>query len=206
MGDRPPPMAETTIRPLTPDLWADFVRLFGERGVGGGCWCMFWRLGSRKEYEAGKGDGNREAMRRTVEEGPPPGLIAFDGGEPVGWCAVAPRDAYPALERSPSRRRIDDEPVWSVPCVYVARSHRGRGLSTALIEAACDWAAERGAKVIEGYPVPAKPGVSSTSYAFTGYEKTFARAGFREVVRRYPTRPVVRRAVGDGGRADGGGG
>jgi GNAT superfamily N-acetyltransferase len=178
-------------RPLTPDRWPDFVRLFGEHGVGGGCWCMGWRL-QKQQYLRQKGEPNKRAMHALVDGGCTPGLIAYLGEVPVGWCAVAPREEYLALARSPSRGPVDAEPVWSITCIYVSRSHRRRHRSSELIAAAIDHVRARGGRIVEAYPVPPKPGVSSTNYAFTGFVAMFERAGFREVARRATTRPVFR--------------
>src|SRR5688572_7083981 len=85
--------------PLTPSRWGDLVKLFGPRGACGGCWCMAWRL-PPKVWNAQKGSRNRAALRRIVAKGPPPGMLAYDGVEPVGWCAIAPRESYLHLGRS----------------------------------------------------------------------------------------------------------
>ncbi|MGH9261461.1 MAG: GNAT family N-acetyltransferase [Acidimicrobiales bacterium] len=191
----PPASRRLTVHPLTAERWPDFVRLSGERGVGGGCWCMGWRLARRRQYLRQKGDANRAAMRRIVHSGAVPGLVAYEGAEPVGWCAVAPRETYPALERSRSRRAVDGERVWSITCVYVARSHRRAGLSIELIEAAVAYVRAQGGRIVEGYPVPPKRVTASTNYAYTGFESAFEAAGFTECARRFGTRPIVRRRV-----------
>ncbi len=190
--------SETTsliqIEPLTAERWPDLERLFGQRGACGGCWCMYWRL-TRSEFEQSKGEGNRQLFRERVSQGRPEGLIAYDGERPVGWCAIAPRDEFPALDRSRILKRIDDEPVWSVVCFFVARSHRHRGISTRLLEAAVEFAKLHGATYVEGYPVdPRKPEVPPV-FAFTGLVGSFIRAGFVEVARRSETRPIMRRRI-----------
>lgn len=114
--------------PLTPDRFCHLERLFGPRGACGGCWCMWWRL-SRSQFAEGKGEGNRLALRRLVEEDEVPGLLAYAQGEPVAWCALGPREAYPALERSRVLKRVDDAAVWSVVCFFVAKPFRRRGLT-----------------------------------------------------------------------------
>jgi GNAT superfamily N-acetyltransferase len=191
-------VVKLNIHPLTLDRWPDFVRLFGENGVGGGCWCMGWRLPSRQQYLRQKGSGNKKAMHAFVKSGAVPGLLAYHEGVPIGWCSVGPREAFPALQRSPSRRAIDSEPVWSITCVYIARSYRRRRLSSRLIDAAAVYVHSQGGRIVEGYPVPPKSGVSSTSYAFTGFVEAFGRAGFNECARRSATRPVVRRHLPEG--------
>jgi GNAT superfamily N-acetyltransferase len=184
-------MPARTFHPLTEERWPDFVRLFGDRGVGGGCWCMGWRL-PKQQYLSQKGEGNKKAMRALVKGGCVPGVLAYSGTEPVGWCAVAPREDYLALQRSPSRRAVDDSAVWSISCVYVARSHRGQHLSTELIKAAVAYVQDRGGRIVEGYPVPPKRNVASTNYAFTGFVSAFEQAGFTECLRRSRTRPIMR--------------
>ncbi|MFN2431656.1 MAG: GNAT family N-acetyltransferase [Gemmatimonadota bacterium] len=148
----------------TPERWRDFARLFGERGACGGCWCMWWRR-PRSEFTRGKGDGNRRAMRRIFAAGEVPGLLAYAGGEPVGWCAVAPRERYPVLGRSRTLKPVDAEPVWSVVCFFVARPWRRSGVTVRLLDAAVEFAAERGATVVEGYPVDPRSGSLPDAFA-----------------------------------------
>jgi GNAT superfamily N-acetyltransferase len=178
---------------LTPDRWDDLARLFGPKGACGGCWCMWWRA-TPTEFRAGRSDGNRRALRALVRSGAEPGVLAYDGDEPVGWCAIAPREAYPRLGRSRVMAPVDERPVWSVTCFYVAKDHLGRGLSVALLHAAARFAAERGARIVEGYPI--EPGARQPDpFVYTGIASAFRAAGFLEVVRRSPSRPVMRRSV-----------
>jgi GNAT superfamily N-acetyltransferase len=180
------------ICPLTPARWKDLEALFGERGACGGCWCMFWRL-PRAVFERQKGSGNRQAFRRRVQKGDPPGLIAYDGRTPVGWCAVAPRAQYPALARSRILQPVDGEPVWSVSCLFVARPYRRRGVSKRLLEAAADYVRRRGGRIVEGYPVEPKEKKVADAFVWTGLASAFRQAGFHEVARRSQTRPIMRR-------------
>ena len=182
-----------TFRPARPDRWGDLEALFGERGACAGCWCMYWRLDA-KAYTAGKGAGNRAALRRIVRRGEEPGILAYADGQPVGWCAVAPREEYPRLDRSRVLARLDEKQVWSISCLFVARPWRKRGVSGALIESAVAHARSRGAKIVEGYPVdPAA--LQADAFVWTGIASAYERAGFREMERRSPTRPIMRRKV-----------
>jgi GNAT superfamily N-acetyltransferase len=177
--------------PLTPDRWADFEQLFGERGVGGGCWCMYWRL-PRAEYEAQKGAANKDAMKALVDGGETPGLLGYLDGRPVGWCSVAPRSCFVRLEKSRTLRPIDSEPVWSVSCLFVDRNHRRQGVSVALLEEAVAFVRRLGGRVVEGYPVePVKETVPAV-FAWTGLASAFLAAGFVEVARGSETRPIMR--------------
>ena len=180
------------VRPLTPELWPDFERLFGERGACGGCWCMWWRL-TRSEFDERKGEKNRRAMKRLIESGEVPGLLAYSGGVPVAWCSVAPRESFSALARSRILAPVDERPVWSVVCFFVRRDFRNRGVTVALLRAAVEYVRGRGGMIVEGYPVEPKNGVTAPVFAFTGLASAFRRAGFREVARRSPTRPIMRR-------------
>jgi len=187
--------APFVIRPLTPSRWADLETLFGPRGACAGCWCMWWRLPA-PEWKRGKGESNRRALQALVRRNVPIGVVAYRGREPAGWCAVAPRADLPRLERSRVLAPVDDTPVWSVTCFYVARPYRRGGLSTRLIEAAVKFARSRGARLVEGYPVDLRAGKSiADAWAFTGFASSFRAAGFREVERRSKTRPIMRRAL-----------
>jgi len=179
---------ELAVRPLTPDLWPALEDLFGPRGACNGCWCMHWRIGSA--YHKRPRDMNKAEFRRIVEQGPPPGLLAFDGDLAVGWCQLTPRDALPWLEHDWRFKRVDDLPVWCLSCFYVRRSHRRRGITSALIREAVKVARQAGAPALEGYPRDNTE--EAPNYAFTGYASTFARAGFRIVAAHTPSRPIMR--------------
>jgi GNAT superfamily N-acetyltransferase len=182
-----------TFHPATPDRWPDVERLFGASGACGGCWCRFWKQDDA-EYRAGKGPANRAALRRSVTSGEVPGILAYAGDDPVGWAAVEPRSAYRRLARSRNLTPVDDQPVWSVPCFFVARGSRGKGVAAALLAAAAAHARRRGARVLEGYPIDSRARMAG-AFLYTGAFSTFARAGFEEVRRKARTRPVVRLAL-----------
>lgn len=183
---------------LTPQRWDDIEKLFGERGACGGCWCMWWRL-NRSQFNKQKGERNKEALKAIMDSGDVPGIIAYSGGEPVGWCAVAPREAFPALERSRVLKRVDDQKVWSVVCFFIAKSFRHRGLTVELLKAAVEYAKNRGGRIVEGYPVEPKSGKTVDAFAYTGLASAFLKAGFVEVARRSDTRPIMRYIIGKNG-------
>ena len=183
-----------TLQPLTLDRWADFVRLFGQHGACGGCWCMWWRV-SRTQFAKQKGAGNKRAMKKIVASGEVPGLLAMDDGKAVGWCCVAPRETFPVLGRSRVLRPIDNQPVWSIVCFFVDRRYRGQGLSVALLRAAVAYTAEHGARIVEGYPVEPRKARLPDAFAWTGLAATFRRVRFQEVARRSPTRPIMRHLI-----------
>lgn len=182
--------------PLTPDRWNDFETLFGERGACGGCWCMLWRL-KRSEFENGKGQGNRDAMRTIVESGVVPGILAYAKDAPIAWCSVAPREDFPALERSRIMKKIDDTPVWSISCFFIDKGYRKQGVSTWLIRAAIDYVRRRRGKTLEAYPVAPKKKHTTPAFAWTGLASAFQKVGFIECARRSETRPIMRYRIGE---------
>ena len=188
-----PGAAKWEFHALTPGRWKDLVALFGPRGACAGCWCMFPRM-TGAEWKT-QGASNRRAFERIVRAGDRPGVLAYEAGRAVGWVAVAPREVYRRFERSRILQPVDEKPTWSVPCFFIDRTQRGRGLTVALLRAACIYAASRGAARIEGYPLEAtKP--MPAAFAWHGLASAFRVAGFREVARRSPTRPIMRRELG----------
>jgi len=183
---------DVTVRPLTLEYWPALEDLFGRAGASNGCWCMYWRIGPR--YQDRPRAENRDDLRRLAASPQPPGLLAFDGDLAVGWCELAPRAELGWLARTRYLAPVDDLPVWSLPCFYVRRAHRGQRVMDALIEAAVPVAAAAGAPALEAYPVDtAVPG--HTGNLFPGLASAFARRGFAVVARRKPDRPVMRRPL-----------
>jgi GNAT superfamily N-acetyltransferase len=177
--------------PLTEARWPDFEKLFGPRGACGGCWCMWWRL-KRADYERQKGDGNKRAIKALVKAREVPGLLAYDGGRAVAWCALAPREQYPVLERSRILKPVDEKPVWSITCFFVEKNYRKKGVTVELLRAAITYVKQQGGKIVEGYPVEPKKGRMPEVFAFTGLASAFKKAGFVECLRRSATRPIMR--------------
>lgn len=182
------------VQPLTDRRWDDLAALFGERGAYGGCWCMWWRL-PRSVFAKQAGAGNRRAFRRLVREGVPTGLIGYAGREPVGWIAVGPRETLPALDRSRVLRRLDDAPVWSITCLFVAKGHRGSGVARQLVAAAVEHARKRGGRIVEAYPTEPRGRALAPVSSYMGTPRLFARAGFRPVAKPSAAKTVMRREV-----------
>jgi len=186
------------IHPATPARWRDVEAIFTARGcsVAKGCWCMFYRRSGAQVVPKGmkRSDANRAGLKALVESGSPPGLIAYEDRLPVGWVSLAPREEFERLKRSPVMRAVDGERVWSIVCFVVPASQRRRGVAHALLRGAIAYARKRGAKLVEAYPVDKKGRHSDDSLWF-GTKSMYDRAGFEEVARRKPARPVVRLAV-----------
>lgn len=148
MTSNPLELSNLKFHPVTPTRWKDLENLFGERGACGGCWCMWWRL-SRSQFNKQKGKGNRKAMKKIVDSGEIPGILAYANGKPIGWCSVAPREGFPVLERSRILKRVDEKPVWSVVCFFVAKPFRRNGVTVKLLKAAVEYAKKHKAKISE---------------------------------------------------------
>ena len=186
---------ELEFHPLTPERWGDLEALFGKNGACAGCWCMWWRL-SGPEYHKHRGQSNKVMFEAIVKGGEEPGVLAYHNGTPIGWCAIGPKESYARLREGRVRifKAVDDKPVWNVTCFYVARQWRGRGLNSRLLQAAIDFAASRGATIIEAYPFDGShsPNPTKESASYCGLLSTFHKAGFVEVARRHELRPIVR--------------
>ncbi|HVO30474.1 MAG TPA: GNAT family N-acetyltransferase [bacterium] len=172
------------IKELTPKLWPDLERLFGANGACGGCWCMTWRVEKGETWEDLKGAPAKRRFSKLVKNDEAHGLLAWVDGEPVGWCAFDRRVEYVRLDRSPSFSCDDADAVWSLPCFFIKRTFRGKGVATAMLEAAIRTLRKRGARIIEGYPVKSKGAEIPAAFAWTGTTSLFKRFGFEPVGKR----------------------
>jgi GNAT superfamily N-acetyltransferase len=168
------------------ERWGDLARLFDGRGGPKSCWCMVWRA-TAAEAKRTDGASRRSALRSRVEKGLPIGLLAYVHGEPMGWCSIAPRGTYRALG-GPQDFADDPNAVWSLVCLFVRREFRGQGVTRQLLTAAIAHARQRGARVIEAYPVDP----NSPSYRFMGFVGLFEAAGFEEIGLAGARRHVMR--------------
>jgi GNAT superfamily N-acetyltransferase len=179
-------MHELVFHPASVDRFSDLVAFFAQHGNPNYCWCMRWRLKST-DFQKMKSRERRETLQALVQNTIPIGVLAYDQSQVVGWCSVAPRETYPLLEGSTTLKRIDNLPVWSVVCFFVAPHLRRQNVPLNLLQAAVQYALSQGATIIEGYPVE-----PDKSYRFMGSPSTFAQAGFREAGRAKNGRSIVR--------------
>lgn len=151
---------------------------------------MWWRL-RRSDFARQTGEQNKQGLRAIVDSGEIPGLLAYAEGEPIAWCSIGPRERFTGLERSRKLKRVDDQPVWSIVCFFVAEPFRRRGLMGCFLKAALGYAKERGAKIVEAYPIE-PTGCLTGDSGYTGVVSTFLKAGFAEVLRRSERQPIMR--------------
>jgi len=186
-----------TVRPLTLERWPDLEAIFNARGcsVARGCWCMFYRRsGPPVELKRGetRASRSRADLRALAAAGdPPPGLIGYAGSKPVGWISLGPREDFARLRRSSVMKPVDDQPAWSIICFVVPAEYRGQGVAKGLLDGAIRYAARRGVRLLEAYPVDKADRAADDSMWF-GAKSMYDAAGFEEVARRRPARPVVR--------------
>ena len=182
-------MSGIAVHPVTPERWPDMVELFERRGPRGGrrnvpaygCWCMYWR-----DRSLGHGTPKKRAMGNLVRKGREPGLLAYEKDTPIGWIALAPREHYAVLLRSPQYRpRDEDEDVWSIVCFAVDKEARGQGVASDLLAGAIEHARARGAAQIEAY------GHGSDPSNYMGGRSLFLSHRFRSL-REAPRRTVLR--------------
>ena len=191
------------VRPLTPGRFGDLERVFAAKGcsVARSCWCMYYRT-SGKSGLTRPGSSQRArakgALAALAARDPPPGLIGYRGGEPVGWVALGPRASFAKLAGSRLMKPVDDAPAWSIVCFVVPSGFRKQGVARALLAGAVAYARKRGAALIEAYPVD-RNAPSAADASWFGSKRMFDEAGFEEVARRRPDRPVVRLWTGTAG-------
>lgn len=174
-----------TFKPVTASNVGDFEALFGAPGAPKYCWCMAWRATSEELKDAKIASRHRQMLGR-IENKVQVGLLAYRDATPVGWVSVAPKETFRSLGGS-----ADELKVWSLTCMFVPRSLRKTGFSAELIAAAAEYAREKGAAVLEAYPVDP----DSPSYRFMGFVPAFERQGFEAVGREGKRRHVMRLAL-----------
>jgi len=184
-----------TVEPLTIDRWPDLEAIFEARGcsVARGCWCMYYRRSGEPPPPAKgrtRAQANKADFKALVASGAMTGVIGYRDGQPVGWLSFGPREDFDKLVRSPVMKAVDAQPVWSVICFVVPAVHRGQGVARGLLDGAIAHARRLGV-TLEAYPVD-KAERSPDESLWFGAKTMFDAAGFEEVARRKPTRPVVR--------------
>jgi GNAT superfamily N-acetyltransferase len=190
-----------SVRPATADHWSDLVEVFGRRGDDPGwCWCQLF-LRAPTERQSVPAD-NRAALHAEITRAAiPPGLIAYVDDHPAGCTRLGPRLGFPGVNSNKSLARVlegDGTRTWWVTCFAVARPYRGTGVASALLQAAVEFARDQGAAAVEGHPVDVaglRADRVAASALYTGTKALFVAAGFVEVARTYPTRPVMRRVL-----------
>lgn len=196
--------APLRVVPAADAPFTDVEAVFGTKGDPAHCWCQWYKIPG-SDWRGIGDEALRDRLEAQLEApGAGPGLLAYDGDTPVGWCAVEPR---PALVRLPHSRTIaggtpdpdfSDPGIWAVTCFVVPRAHRKRGVGRALAEAAVAFAREHGARVIEGYAVdPSTREKTPAAELFPGTVTMFENAGFTEVARPAPTRAIMQLRLRD---------
>jgi GNAT superfamily N-acetyltransferase len=180
-----------TYHPVTSNRWDDLELLFGKQGATDGCWCMWWRT-TRAQFERNRNVGNRKAFKALVDSGQVTGILAYREREPIGWCSIAPREQYGALERSPVLRRIDAHPVWSIVCLFVLLSEQRKGVAGGLVRAAVDYARSQGAQIIESYPRQQVSHEMAPGSIYMGVPALYEAAGFTTVAQPTEARRIMR--------------
>jgi len=192
------------VLPLTSERFGDLRQLFAS-GDPRWCWCQYFRVRGRSWANASAESNQADLERLTSEadqtDGVAPGLVGYLDGTAVGWVSLGPREDYERLAHSTLLHPVDDRPVWSIVCFVVAGRQRGKGVATALLDAAIAYARERGAETIEAYPIHESRGRVSSDAAYAGTQGMFDRAGFTVVdVRQWnatsPPRPIMRLELG----------
>jgi GNAT superfamily N-acetyltransferase len=190
------------VRPLTLARWRDLETIFNAKGcsVARGCWCMYYRISGKGQLTRPSDrqrSSSKDALKSLAANDPPPGLIGYRGKTPVGWVSLGPREDFAKLARSPIMKPVDDLPVWSVICFVVPSEYRKQGVARELLAGAVEYATHRGVRLLEAYPVD-RDAASAADASWFGSCNMFTEAGFEEVTRRRPDRPVVRLRVSEG--------
>jgi GNAT superfamily N-acetyltransferase len=187
-----------TTKPLSAETWADLVAVFVGKGCSfaRACWCMCYRESGKPEVPPGQAlaETRRRRLGRLATSDTSVGLLGHLATKPVGWISFGPREDFKRLCKSPVMKPVDDEPVWSVVCFVVPSEHRRKGVASALLQAAIRFCKRRGVRLLEAYPIDQRE-PTNDQWLWHGCASMFEKAGFVEVARRKPKRPVVRLTI-----------
>ncbi len=187
---------QISVSPLTPDLWPAFEDLFGKQGACYGCWCTHFRLPPAARRDNNR-ERNKEHIRARIEAGPPPGLLAFEGEQAVGWMQIGPRSDVPEFNNTGrGSAPVDpahaaDPTVWAVSCFFLRTRARGHGLTHRLVGEGLEFARRNGARWLEACPMDQSNSARSIGL-FVGSARVFEKAGFSRLMERKPGRPLMR--------------
>jgi GNAT superfamily N-acetyltransferase len=192
-------IAEIIVQPAMEERWQDLEGLFGPNGACAGCWCMFWRMKRTDFSKLGK-EGHKALLRELTGQTIAPGVIAYIDQQPLGWCSIGPRENFIALENSRTLTRVDDQPVWSIVCFFIAREYRRQGTMLALLRGALHYAGACGARIVEAYPTDTQsPKLAGQRLkglsVYKGIASPFRKAGFVEVGRAPETQLIMRYTI-----------
>jgi len=166
--------------PASIERWPDITRLFSGHGERG-CWCQYRRQSSSTYSRGGPGSGEAN-LRRQVEEGPPPALLAYVDEEPAGWLGFWPMERMERLARSRTIPKIDEKPVWSIVCFLVWVGYRRKGVAEVLLDGAINFARKAGTPALEAYPIDPEGSRVEVNFGYAGFITMFERAGFERVL------------------------
>lgn len=168
---------------VTPDSWKQIEELFGSNGACGGCWCMSWRIAKEDKWNDIKGIEAKKRFKQLITSGLAHGALAFSGDEAIGWCSFDKRIDYLKLDRAPSLKCNDAENVWSIPCFFIKKGYRKKGVAAALLNHAVNSMRKQNIKIIEGYPVKVEKELPA-AFVWTGTLSLFEKEGFEVVTNK----------------------
>jgi GNAT superfamily N-acetyltransferase len=170
--------ATVEIHPLSPTRLADFMAFFEGEAFGDNhkwsfCYCQcFYEDHSKVHWASRTAAENRECASQRITHGRMQGLLAYHEGRVVGWCNAAPRELLHALNAEPI---ANPQQVGTIVCFLVAPSARGRGVATALLNAACQYLSAQGLRSVEANPRPSAKGAAENHFGPLGM---YLAAGF----------------------------
>ena len=172
-----------TTEDVTPDSWKHIEGLFGNNGACGGCWCMSWRLAKNEKWDNIKGAEAKKRFKKLITSGLAHGALAFSGDEVVGWCSFDKRIDYLKLDRAPSLKCEDAENIWSIPCFFIKKGFRGKGVAATLLKHSVNTLKKQGVKIVEGYPIKLDKELPA-AFVWTGTLSLFEKEGFEVVINK----------------------
>ncbi|MFX0178263.1 MAG: GNAT family N-acetyltransferase [Candidatus Hodarchaeota archaeon] len=188
---------DITIKKLELSLLEDFLYFFDnvaftDNPEWSACYCQFYHFkGKRDEWVKRTGKENREAAKKLITLGDMNGFLAYQNGNPIGWCNANLKHIYPVLTQDKDINYSYEGKIASVVCFIIAPEYRKQGVARKLLQFAIDYYKSNKFDFLEAYP---RKNVQSDAHNYKGPLSMYKSEGF-SVFKEFKGFYIVRKSL-----------